>query len=85
MLAGGTPKGILLYGLRLPLGVSSKALKICVIKKSSELAACCRSDSRTFFNNADFQNLRTSSPPPETEPYRSIPSGCALAMWIASD
>ena len=29
MLAGGTPKGILLYGLRLPLGVSSKALKIC--------------------------------------------------------
>lgn len=29
MLAGETPKGILLYGLRLPLGVSSKALKIC--------------------------------------------------------
>lgn len=27
MLAGGTPKGILLYGLRFPLGVSSKALK----------------------------------------------------------
>ena len=29
MLAGGTPKGKLLYGLRLPLGVSSKTLKIC--------------------------------------------------------
>lgn len=47
MLAGGTPKGRLLYGLRLPLGVSSKALKSAkTIKKvrNSRLVAAQTAD-----------------------------------------
>ena len=33
--------------------------------KKSELAACCRSDSGLFKNNADFRQPRISSPPAE--------------------
>ena len=40
--------------------------------KKSELAACCRSDSGLFKNNADFRQPRISSPPAEAEP-DSIP------------
>ena len=34
--------------------------------KKSELAACCRSDSGLFKNNADFRQPRISSPPAES-------------------
>ena len=34
--------------------------------KKSELAACCRSDSELFKNNADFRQPRISSPPAES-------------------
>ena len=35
--------------------------------KKSELAACCRSDSGLFKNNADFRQPRISSPPAEAD------------------
>ena len=43
--------------------------------KKSELAACCRSDSGLFKNNADFRQPRISSPPAESGDRQHTPHG----------
>ena len=46
--------------------------------KKSELAACCRSDSGLFKNNADFRQPRISSPPAESGDRQHTPHGLAF-------
>lgn len=46
--------------------------------KKSELAACCRSDSGLFKNNADFRQPRISSPPAESGDRQHTPGGLAF-------
>ena len=54
--------------------------------KKSELAACCRSDSGLFKNNADFRQPRISSPPAESVDRQHTPHGLAFqggrVVWL---
>ena len=54
--------------------------------KKSELAACCRSDSGLFKNNADFRQPRISSPPAETgqtaSPARAVRFKAVGLGWL---
>ena len=54
--------------------------------KKSELAACCRSDSGLFKNNADFRQPRISSPPAESGDRQHTPHGLAFqggrVVWL---
>ena len=54
--------------------------------KKSELAACCRSDSGLFKNNADFRQPRISSPPAEADqtasPARAVRFKAVGLGWL---
>lgn len=83
----GTPGKGMLSGLRLRRGlVLGRRDSAKTVFQKSELAACCRSDSGLFKNNADFRQPRISSPPAEADqtasPARAVRFKAVGLGWL---